>query len=112
MYVYASMTLVQGSMALHTSAGHLDLDTFDFTALTDVTVLAIVAQPVTTRRRDTEDLRSGRKCDTGFFLLEIDVPGDHTTVHVQPQLPSWTPANASEANLASPILQYPRRRCT
>src|SRR5467141_2042474 len=86
----------------------LDLDTFDFTALTDVTVLAIVAQPVTTRRRDTEDLRSGPEVRHRFLFYWIDVPGDHTTVHVQPQLPFVDAANAAEANLALPNFAVPR----
>src|SRR5947208_13068505 len=69
-----------------------------------------VAKPITTGRRDAEDLRSGPIVRHRLLLDRIDVPGDHPSVHVEPKLALVHAADAAQAHLALADLAVPRAR--
>src|SRR5438477_7558256 len=69
---------------------------------------AVAAKPITTGRRDAEDLRSGPIVRHRFLLDRIDVPGDHPSVHVEPELALVHAADATQAHLALADLAVPR----
>src|SRR3989454_741008 len=78
----------------------LDLNDFDLAALGDVCVLAVPAKPVTARRCNAEDLRSGTVVCHGFLFDRVHVARDHPAVHVQPELALVHAANPAQADLA------------
>src|SRR6266568_2175510 len=69
-----------------------------------------MAEPVTARRRDAEDLRSGPPVRDGFLFDWVDVTRDHATVDVQPEFPLVHASNAAEPDLALADLAVPRAR--
>src|SRR3989441_2376109 len=87
-----------------------DLDSFHLAALRDVSVLAIFTQPITSGRRDAEDLRSRPIVRDRFLLDRVDVARDHPAVHVEPQLAIVNASNPAQPNLALADLAVPRAR--
>src|SRR6266508_3840161 len=69
-----------------------------------------MTEPVTSRRRDAEDLRSGPPVRHGLLLDWINVTRDHATVDVQPELPLVHASNAAQPDLALADLAVPRAR--
>src|SRR5438093_6492742 len=67
-----------------------------------------MTKPITTGRRDAEDLRSGPIVRHRFLLDRIDVPGDHPSVHVEPEFAFVYAADAAESHLALADLAVPR----
>src|SRR5205809_5973280 len=68
---------------------------------------AVAAKPITTGRRDAEDFRSGPIVRHRFLLDRIDVPGDHPSVHVEPEFAFVHAADAAQAHLALADLAVP-----
>src|SRR6266540_6254047 len=69
-----------------------------------------MAEPVTARRRDAEDLRPRPPVRDGFLLDRVDVARDDATVDVEPELPLVHAPNAAEPDLALADLAVPRAR--
>src|SRR2546421_1208337 len=69
-----------------------------------------MAKPITSGRRDAEDLRPRPVVRHGFLLDRVDVARDHPAVHVKPQLALVHPANPAQADLALADLAVPRAR--
>src|SRR3989475_1260865 len=59
-----------------------------------------VTEPVTSGRRDAEDLRSGPVVRDWFLFNRVDVARDDPAVHVQPELALVNTANPTQADLA------------
>src|SRR3972149_2648454 len=71
---------------------------------------AVAAEPVTARRRDTEDLGSRAIVGHGLLLDRVYVACDNPTVHVQPQLALVHAANPAQTDLILPDFAVPRAR--
>src|SRR3989441_4053470 len=69
-----------------------------------------MAKPITSGRRDAEDLRPRPVVRDGFLLDWVDVPRDHPAVHVEPQLALVNAANPAQSDLALADLAVPRAR--
>src|SRR6266487_3648234 len=69
-----------------------------------------MAEPVTARRRDAEDLRSRPPVRDGFLLDWVDVTRDDATVDIQPELPLVHAADPAQPDLPLADLAVPRAR--
>src|SRR5438445_1704237 len=69
-----------------------------------------MAKPVTSRRRDAENLGPRPVVRHGFLLDRVDVARDHPAVHVKPQLALVHPANPAQPDLALADLAVARAR--
>jgi len=69
-----------------------------------------MAEPVTSGRGNTEDLRTRAVVHDGFFLDRVHVARDYPTVHVQPELPVVDAAHPAEPDLALADLAVPGAR--
>src|SRR5256886_17202597 len=69
-----------------------------------------MAKPITSGRRDAEDLRPRPVVRHGLLLDRVDVPRDHPPVHVEPELAFVHPANPAQPDLALADLAVPRAR--
>src|SRR3972149_7294379 len=71
---------------------------------------AVAAEPVTARRRDTEDLRSRAIVGHGLLLDRVYVACDNPTVYVEPQLALVHAANPAQTDVILPDFAVPRAR--
>src|SRR2546425_10864041 len=69
-----------------------------------------MAKPITSGRRDAEDLRPRPVVRHGFLLDRVDVARDHPPIHVEPQLALVHPANPAQPDLALGDLTVARAR--
>src|SRR3989442_11823863 len=69
-----------------------------------------MAKPITSGRRDAEDLRPRPVVRHGFLLDRVDIARDHAAVHVKPQLALVHAANPAQADLALADLAVARAR--
>lgn len=67
-----------------------------------------MAQPITARGRDAEDLRAWPIVLHRFLLNRIDVARDHATVDVKPELATVNASDSTEADLSLANLAVPR----
>src|SRR2546428_8554557 len=69
-----------------------------------------MAKPITSGRRDAEDVRSGPVVRHGFLLDRVDVARDYPPVHVEPELALVNASNPAQPDLALADLAIPRAR--